>query len=219
MNILILHAHIEPDSFCSSLKNLAFEHFTANGDTVEISDLYQMGFNPVASRSDFKSVAQEKPFNYLKEQIFAFQNNSFSDEITTEMQKFVRADLLLLNFPLWWSSVPAIMKGWLDKVLALGFSYHPRDKKYETAPFRGKKALCTITAGGSSAAYTSEGENGDIMESLFHLHHGTLYYCGLDVLPPFITWRTHLTDEETLKGYLNDYKIYLENIDFNNKLY
>ena len=64
----------------------------------------------------------------------------------------------------------------------MGFAYHPKDRKYKIGEFRGKKILGCFTAGGLKGAYTAGGENGDIIEALFHLNHGTLYYCGFDVL-------------------------------------
>ncbi len=219
MNILILHAHYESKSFCSALKDLAVEHFTEQGHIVKVKDLYAMNFNPVPSRNDFKTPANAEYFSYLKEEMNAFMTKGFSDEIKQEMDDLLWADMLVLNFPLWWSSVPAILKGWFDKVLALGFAYHPRDKKYQTGPLKGKKAFCCISAGGSEASYTAEGENGDLAGVIHHINHGTLNYCGINVYPPFVTWRTHLLPEEPLKQYLYDYKNYLNNLDKSEILY
>jgi NAD(P)H dehydrogenase (quinone) len=219
MNILFLHAHPEPKSFTSSLKNLAVEHFSKRGDQVVVNDLYAMKFNPVGFDIDFKERANPEYFHYLKEQMNAFMTNSYNDDLQLEMDKVKNADLVICVFPLWWSSVPAILKGWFDRVLSLGFAYHPRDRKFLTAPFRGKKAVCIVTAGGSNQAYTKEGENGDIMEMLYHIHHGTFYYCGFDVLPPFITWRTHLAPPEDLNKYLEDFQKYLNDFDSLEKLY
>lgn len=53
MNILIVHAHPEPLSFTTSLKTTAQQTFKKLGHQVEISDLYAMQFNPVASKEDF----------------------------------------------------------------------------------------------------------------------------------------------------------------------
>ncbi|MCX6153545.1 MAG: NAD(P)H-dependent oxidoreductase [Candidatus Kapabacteria bacterium] len=219
MNILIVHAHNEPKSFSSALKDLSLNHFLTKGHEVIVKDLFEMEFNPVPQRSDFKTVLHPDYFHYMKEQVYAFQNNGFSDELTQEMNDLEWADLLIINAPLWWSSSPAILKGWFDKVLAMGFAYHPRDKKFETGVFKNKKAFCCFTAGGSEAAYSEGGENGDIDMVLYHINHGTLYYCGFEVLPSFLTWRTHLSDEATLKGYLDQYQQFLDNLDNAQKLY
>jgi len=219
MNILFLHAHYEKKSFNSALKDLAVEHFESKGHTVKVKDLYEMNFNPVPARSDFKTQVNTEYFSYLKEQMHAFLNDSFSDEIKAEMDDVLWADMLVFNFPLWWSTTPAILKGWLDKVLAIGFSYHPRDKHYETGILKGKKAFCCVTCGGSEEAYSKSGEHGDILDILHHLNHGTLNYCGISVYPPFLSWRAHLMPPEVLEKYLADYKIYLENLDKTEFLY
>ncbi len=213
MNILILHAHPEPKSFTSSLKDLAVDHFKSAGHEVVVSDLYKMNFNPVGWDIDFKARANPETFSYMKEQMNAFKTNSFADDLKEEMDKLVRADLVIFNSPLWWSSFPAILKGWCDRVFALGFAYHPKEKLYDSGVFRGKKAMCVLTAGGSKSAYSEGGANGDIMMVLYHIHHGLLYYSGMDVLPPFITWRTHLESKEVLESYLVDYKNHLLNLD------
>lgn len=219
MNVLIIHAHTEPKSFTTAMKDVAVQHFQSRGDNIIISDLYEMNFNPVGLQNDFKTPANPDYFSYLKEQIIAFQTNNFSDDLKAEMDKLVWADFILFNFPLWWSSSPAILKGWFDRVLALGFAYHPRDKKYETGPFFGKKAMCAITTGGSRDEYSKGGKNGDIMDMIYHINHGTLYYCGINPYPSFFAWRAHLEKEEVLKQYLVDYKKHLENLDNMQPLY
>lgn len=213
MNVLIVHAHPEPKSFTSSLRDLAVEHFQNRGDDVVVSDLYAMQFDPVGIKKDFKSFGNPDYFSYLKEQMNAYKSESFTDEIKSEMDKLVKADLLLLNFPLWWSSAPAILKGWFDRVFAFGFAYHPKDMAYETGAFKGKKAMCCITTGGSKEAYSESGEHGDIMNIIYHINHGLLYFTGMSVLPPFFSWKAHLLPEIELKKYIEGYKVHLNNFD------
>ncbi len=213
MNVLILHAHPEEKSFSSSLKNIAYEHFVNLGNNVVVKDLYKMNFNPILSADDFKSISNPDYLHILKEQMNSFMNNSYADDLQAEMDALVWADLLVLNFPLWWSSFPAILKGWFDRVMAFGFAYHPRDKRYESGAFKGKKVICCVSAGGSQHAFTKEGEHGDINEILYHIYHGLLYYTGMTVLPPFYTYRTHLADNDTLLAYIEQYKEHLNNLD------
>jgi NAD(P)H dehydrogenase (quinone) len=151
--------------------------------------------------------------------MFAFKTDGYTDELKLEMNDLEEADFVLMNFPLWWSSMPAILKGWWDRVAALGFAYHPKDQLYETGIFRGKKAMCCISTGGSQEAYSEGGANGDIYKVIYHINHGLLYYLGMDVFPPFFAWKAHLVDETTLKGYLEDYKKHLENLETFKPLY
>jgi len=213
MNVLILHAHPEPKSFTSAMKDLAVEHFTEKGDNVKVNDLYNMKFNPVGVQDDFKKISDPEFFSYLKEQIVAFKTDGYVDELKAEMEKLEWADLIILNFPLWWSSMPAILKGWFDRVLALGFAYHPAESKFDTGKFRGKKAMCAITTGGTPESYGPDGENGELSSVIYHINHGTLNYCGMEVLPYFVGWRAHLKPKEVLEQYLVDYKKHLESLD------
>ena len=68
MNVLIVHAHPEPKSFTSALKETAIEVLTARGHTVEVSDLYEMHFDPVARGADFGSRANPDYLVYALEQ-------------------------------------------------------------------------------------------------------------------------------------------------------
>ncbi|WP_348267143.1 NAD(P)H-dependent oxidoreductase [Edaphobacter sp. DSM 109919] len=54
---------------------------------------------------------------------FATEHNSFSPELEAEMRKIEACDLMILQFPLWWFGLPAILKGWFDQTLAMGRTY------------------------------------------------------------------------------------------------
>jgi NAD(P)H dehydrogenase (quinone) len=125
------------------------------------------------------------------------------------MDKLIWADVIIFNFPLWWFSVPAILKGWVDRVFAMGFAYGGGKGVYDTGVFKGKKGMLCITTGGPEITYSPEGRNGDIDKILFHINHGMLYFTGMDVIPPFISYGVaRLSDEERGK-ILDEYKEYL----------
>jgi NAD(P)H dehydrogenase (quinone) len=212
MNILIIHAHHEEKSFCTALKNTAADELKKLNHTVVVSDLYAMGFNPVSSRADFKAEANRDYLKYQQEQANAFQNNLYADDIKAEMEKFLAADLVIFNFPLWWFSVPAILKGWVDRVFAMGFAYGSGKGVYDNGAFKGKKAMLCFTTGGPQQAYGQSGKNGEMETVLFHIQHGMFYFVGMDVLPPFIAYSpARLTDDER-KTILENYAKRLETI-------
>ncbi|EYU47882.1 NADPH-dependent FMN reductase [Acinetobacter baumannii 1457504] len=93
------------------------------GHQVEISDLYAMQFNPLASKEDFLELNQPDYFNYALEQRNATKQQLLATDIQAEIDKVKRADLIILNFPLYWTSVPAILKGWIDRVFVSGLFY------------------------------------------------------------------------------------------------
>src|ERR1035437_376571 len=212
-NVLIINAHPEKASFCSSLKNTAREFFLANGYEVKVSDLYAMNFDPVGDRSDFKSVANPEFFKYQAEQLSAYHNDHFVDVLKEEMDKLEWFDLLIFNFPLWWFGLPAMLKGWVDRVFAMGFVYGGGKGVYDTGVFKDKTAFVIMTTGGPEQSYTQDGRNGNIDTILFPIHHGMFYFAGMTVLPPFISWGPSRLTEAERHNELEKLKNYLEKLE------
>jgi len=205
VNTLIVYAHEEPRSFNAAMKERAVSVLTDAGHTVEVSDLYAMDFDPVGGKRDFTELADPAYFKYGKEQAVATQNDTFAPDVAAEQRKVLACDFLILQFPLWWFSVPAILKGWVDRVFAAGLIYDHK-RWYSNGVFRGKRAMVSMTTGGGPAIYGKTGLNGDMDTILFHIHHGMLYFVGFDVLPPFIAWSVSRVDQATRETYLADYE-------------
>lgn len=197
--VLIIHAHPEAKSFNSALKNHAVNYFQNHGAEVKVSDLYAMGFNPVGDKDDFQELNNPDFFKYQLEQVNAFEKDLFVEEVKSEMEKLLWADTVILNFPLWWFGLPAILKGWVDRVFAMGFSYGAGKGVYDNGTFKDKIAFCIITTGGPEVAYGDGGKNGNLMQILYPIHHGMLYFVGMQVKAPFISFSpARLTNEERI---------------------
>ena len=123
MKVLIVFAHPEPKSFGRALLERSVATLQSCGHEVLVSDLYAMGFNPVATESDFQERRFPEALQYDREQKLSSQRRSFAPDIQTELDRLLWCDLLILQFPLWWFSVPAILKGWIDRVFANGTVY------------------------------------------------------------------------------------------------
>ena len=95
MNVFIIHAHPEEKSFSTTLKNCAAGYFSEQGNEVVVSDLYAMNFNPVGGTNDFVDINNKEFFKYQLEQVNAYNNNLFVDEVKQEMEKFLKADLVV----------------------------------------------------------------------------------------------------------------------------
>ncbi|HEX2537554.1 MAG TPA: NAD(P)H-dependent oxidoreductase, partial [Pseudolabrys sp.] len=134
MHALFVYAHPEPTSFTAALKDDGAAALRDAGHTVEVSDLYAENFNPVAGRHDFRTVADAARFHYQTEQGHAHKHEAFAPDLVREQQRFLKADLIVWLFPIWWGGMPAIMKGWFDRVLAFGFAYAD-GKRYDTGFF------------------------------------------------------------------------------------
>ena len=195
-NVLIIHAHPENKSFCSALMNETVEHFNELGHQVRVKDLYELKFNPVGGKGDFSELKDNDFFKYQMEQVHAYENGLFTDELKQEMDDLEWCDMLIFSFPLWWFNMPAILKGWVDRVFAMGFVYGNGKGVYENGIYSSKTALVLMTTGGPDIAYNG-GKNGDMETILFPIHHGILYFTGMTVLPPFISYApARKTDQE-----------------------
>ena len=197
MNVLIVFAHPNRHSFNGRLLDHAVQTLSDEGHEVRVSDLYAMGFKAVADIHDFTNVGDESAFDVQKEQARAYREGNLPEGVREEHEKLIWADAVIFQFPLWWNSVPAILKGWFDRVLVPGFS-HGLHQWFDHGGFHGKKALVVTTTGSGAATYGADGIFGDINDLLRPILHGTLYFVGFEVQPPFIAWgggKAHAVDE------------------------
>ncbi len=212
MNILIVHAHHEPKSFCSALKDRAVDTLTRLGHTVEVSDLYAMGFDPVSDRRNFMTVKNPSYLKQQQEELYATEQGSFVPELAAEMEKVLRCDLMIFNFPLWWFALPAILKGWVDRVFAMGKMYG-NSLFYENGIGQGKHAFVTMTLGGAPAMFDGYGINPSMKTILQPIQHGIFGFTGFTPLPAFLVHGpARMTDEERVQK-LEDYGHFLAKLE------
>lgn len=211
MKVFVVYWHPEPRSFNAAMFRSACEMLAEAGHEVRTSDLHDMHFDPVSSRNNFTSI---KDPDYLKlqlEEMHATGIKGFSAEIEAEMEKLEWCELMIWQFPLWWFGLPAVLKGWVDRVFAMGRVYGG-DRIYETGVFRGKRALLSMTTGGPEEAYRKGAFNGDIAAILRPIHRGMLQFVGFDILAPQIVYGPiRLTDEQR-KQHLASYVTRLQGI-------
>jgi NAD(P)H dehydrogenase (quinone) len=201
MNVLIVVAHPEPHSLNGALARFSVSHLEQLGHQVRVSDLYAMNWEARVSPADTQHRQNAERFDPSFESTQAFEGGFQSEDIVQEQEKLLWADAVILQFPLWWFSMPAIMKGWIDRVYACGFAYgvgehsdtHWGDR-YGEGTLAGKRAMLIVTMGGWESHYSPRGINGHIDDILFPIQHGILFYPGFDVLPPFTFYRTGRTD-------------------------
>lgn len=193
-NVLIVHAHPEPKSFSSALARTAAEALVEAGHQVVVSDLYAMGFDPVSSRKSFRTAANPDYFKPQAEERHAAAHDGFASELETEIRKLEACDLLIFSFPLWWFGLPAILKGWVDRVFTFGRIYGD-GRWYDLGLGRGKRAMAILTTGSPASAFHRGGLHTDLETMLAPLHHGVFRFNGYAPLRPFITWSAaHITE-------------------------
>lgn len=205
MNVLIVYAHPNPQSFNAAMRVVAVEALTEAGNAVQVSDLYAMRFKATLDELDFKDRQEPGFFNPLIEQYHAAVSETFADDIALEIEKLNWADLIIFQFPLWWLSFPAILKGWCDRVLANGVAVN--FQTYEPL-LAGKRALCALTTGGREANYTAEAPAGDI-NSLLMFARVSFGTAGIEFLSPFVAYGVPTLTNDEREALLKLYREHL----------
>ncbi|GHE67894.1 NAD(P)H-dependent oxidoreductase [Streptomyces griseoaurantiacus] len=190
MNVLWVMAHPDPRSLTAFLAAEGRRALSAAGHEVEVSDLYAMGWNPVVDAADYAHDPAER-FLVAAAAKKAHGAGALSADIRAEQEKLDRADALVVQFPLWWFGMPAILKGWFDRVFVQGYAYglsapDGRPLGYGEGFLSDRPALTVVSTGGPARLYGGRGIHGDLDELLFPLQHGTLYHSGATVLPPLL---------------------------------
>lgn len=205
MKVLIVYAHPERRSFNAAMLARSLDVLAGEGHETAVSDLYGMGFDPVASADDFRERRFPDRLQYDREQKHSVARRSFSPDIAGEIEKLVWCDALILHFPLWWFSVPAILKGWLDRVLVNGVAYGA-GRRYDTGGLRGRRAMIVTSTAALDAMCGPGGLVGELDVILWPLQNGTLAYTGFDVLPPFVAYSVSFVGDADRQGYFAAYE-------------
>lgn len=180
MNVVIVYAHPNPQSYHAAVAQAVKEEVEKKGWQVKFKDLYAMSWNPVLSQSDFA----------------AFHNGNIPADIMAEQADVSWSDLVIMISPVWWSSVPAILKGYIDRVFSIGFAYEytptgPRGK------LGGKKALLITGSGTDEQAAQANGLITAIKRTLVD---GFFGFCGFaEFKYKNLAAVTVVTDEERKK--------------------
>ena len=201
---LILYAHPEPTSFSAALMRTAVGVLTEHGEEVAVSDLYAQNFDAAAGRNDFETTADAHRFHYQTEQLYATQHHSFAADLAQEQQKFLDADRIVMVFPLWWGGPPAILKGWIDRVLACGIAYTD-GARFTTGLHPAKQGLLCVSTGGTTERFREDDVYGPIEKVLWPLQHLTFDYMGMSTLPPFIAYAAPRISAEQRAVYLQQW--------------
>jgi len=180
----IVLAHPEPQSYNAHLARTAQSALQARGWTTTLSDLYAQGFDPCERAAHYPAALHPERFDAQAEQRHASQQRALPEAVRQEVAHLDAADLLILQFPLWWHMPPAMLKGWFDRVFAFGEVYRS-NQRFEYGRFAGKRAMLSVTVGTSEATYGHDGRSGDIDLMLWPINF-SLAYVGFTVLQHFV---------------------------------
>jgi len=156
---LIIAAHPRVKSFNHSVVEAYSAALVERGHRVACRDLYGMGFNPILSARDIAAIARGKP----------------ARDIRSELSAIRAADVVTLISPLWWSSFPAMLKGYIDRVFTAGSGYLAT--KAGRPSLSGKQGAFIMTSEASLEELRSSGA----LRALKIDHRGMMEYCGMKV--------------------------------------
>ncbi|TQL67788.1 NAD(P)H dehydrogenase (quinone) [Nocardioides albertanoniae] len=193
MHALWVWAHPHTSSLNGHLREAGITALRENGWSVDEVDLYREGFDPLLVETG-------------------------EEDVRRHQERLREADLVVMQFPLWWYSVPAVLKGWIDRVFESGFAYDVPDPetgkplKYGKGGLVGKRALTIVTAGDRADSLGPRGISGHIEDVLWPLLHGTFWYTGMDPLRPHLITETGDVDTDVLAQLETDLAVRLKGV-------
>lgn len=140
MKYLIVYAHPSPKSFNHAILETISDELKKKKKEFKVRDLYKIGFNPVLSVKDLSAI----------------QDGAIPKDIKKEQNYISKADTLIFISPIWWSAMPAILKGYIDRVFSLKFAYDITEEGVKGL-LKGKKVFIVSTTGASKEDYEKMG--------------------------------------------------------------
>ena len=140
MHALVVYCHPSPESFTAAVRDVVLARLGAAGAQTEVIDLYAEGFDPAMGRRDWE----------------AYLTPPGPDaDVAGHVAALSRADTLIFVYPTWWYGLPAVLKGWLDRVLLPGVAFHLPPEGPITPALRHIERLGVFTTCGASRWLTA----------------------------------------------------------------
>jgi len=124
----------------------------------------------------------------------------FTVDVRAEQKRLLKHDLIVLQFPLYWFSMPSLLKEWLDLVWSRGFAFG------EGAKLKGRTLMCAVSTGANRDAYGPDGRYRFDMEAFLRPLEQTARYCGLKWAAPFVLHGREALTPEALDAGVGAYR-------------
>jgi len=187
MNTLIIYAHPNPASFTSAVKSIVLKTLEAKGDQVKVRDLYEMNFNNVLSAADMGGI----------------YSGNLPEDIKAEQELLTWAERIVMVYPIWWTGLPAIAKGYIDRVFTYGFAYKVGENGVEGL-LKGKQAVLLTPHGTPKEYYEPSGMWNSLTQTQ---DKGIFGFCGVETKKHFFfpMMGTELSQREAYLKEVEDY--------------
>lgn len=160
MNYLVIYAHPDPHSFNHAILETVIQELDRSEKPYSIRDLYANSFDPVLKGSDLQNI----------------ERNEQAEDLTEEQKLVRKADVLIFIFPIWWFNMPAILKGYIDRVFAEKFAFRMNENGV-SGLLRGKRVIIFNTTGGARKNYEEYGFAEAFRKCICN---GIFHFCGFD---------------------------------------
>jgi NAD(P)H dehydrogenase (quinone) len=164
MHALIVVSHPEPGSLTHNVAAHLAEGVTMSGGSFEIADLAAEGFDPRFTQADLAAHRRQAPP---------------PADVTAEQARIDRADALVLVYPVYWWSMPGLLKGWIDRVFANGWAYDDVKGAKVVKKLRHLPIHLVAIGGADMRTYARHGYFGAMRTQI---DHGIFDYCGAPVM-------------------------------------
>lgn len=161
MRHLIVYCHPSKRSFCYAILIRIVSELESISAEVRIRDLYALDFNPVLTSGD----------------LIAMKNGSSLPEVKEEQNYIKWADNITFIYPIWWTGMPALMKGYIDRVFSYGFAYCSGADGVNGL-LASKKVNIVNTMGTAEDIYRGSGMIYSMKQTI---DHGIFEFCGMEV--------------------------------------
>lgn len=159
---LLVYAHPNEASFNHALLRVTRAALEGAGHEVRVHDLYALGFDPVLATEDFA----------------AQKAGSQRADVAALQADVSWAERLFFTYPIWWYGRPAILQGWLDRVLSYGFAFKTAGGQ-PVGLLPQDRALVFQTTGIAEAAYAEQDAGAGNTTIHYAMNEGTLGFCGV----------------------------------------
>ncbi len=186
MKALVVYAHPNDKSFNHAIKDEIILMLKEKNAEIRINDLYKEKFNPVLAPSDFEKLAK----------------GTASDDVLKYQTDVKWSEIIIFIYPIWWASMPAILKGYIDRVFSHGFAYKSGKNGVE-GQLSDKKVFVINTTGSPFSLYSETGMH-DAIKKLSDF--AIFDFCGIKDVKHLFFGAVPSVDDATRKSYLESMK-------------
>lgn len=162
MRHLVIYTHPNPKSFNRAILETFVNELKALRQEVRVRDLYEIDFDPVIRQQDYDMI----------------RNGTLPDDIRQEQEYIAWADILTFIFPIFWVSLPARLKGYIDRVFSQGFAFRLGDRSFHGL-LDDKRVVLINTTETPREVYDKSGMLASMNQTI---EGGIFRYCGMEVV-------------------------------------